>query len=80
MDSLENRTGFLSFNGSPPRLWITSEDEDFDETTLRHWKEEGYDVTYLPMGADVNTYTNTLTSLADDLGTFPRAPTASPIL
>jgi hypothetical protein len=71
LDSIQNGTGFLSFNSSPPRLWITSEDEEFDETTIKHWKEEGYDVTYLPMGEDVKAYTNTLKSLADDLGISP---------
>jgi hypothetical protein len=33
--------GFLSFNKSPPRLHITAEDDEFDETTLQHWRDEG---------------------------------------
>ncbi|KAL6714431.1 hypothetical protein ACLMJK_007855 [Lecanora helva] len=33
-----------------PRLVVTAEAEDgaFDQLTLDHWKEEGFDVTYLP--------------------------------
>jgi hypothetical protein len=34
-------TGFLSFNSHPPRVYITADDDDFDETTLQHWREEG---------------------------------------
>jgi hypothetical protein len=33
--------GFLSFNKSPPRIYITAEDEVFDDTTLQHWRDEG---------------------------------------
>jgi hypothetical protein len=33
--------GFLSFNKSPPRIYITAEDEVFDATTLQHWRDEG---------------------------------------
>jgi hypothetical protein len=33
--------GFLSFNKSPPRLHITAEDDEFDETSLQHWRDEG---------------------------------------
>jgi hypothetical protein len=34
-------TGFLSFNSHPSKLYITAEDDEFDEQTLTHWKEEG---------------------------------------
>jgi hypothetical protein len=33
--------GFLSFNKSPPKIYITAEDDDFDETTIQHWQDEG---------------------------------------
>lgn len=41
LNPTQSGTGFLSFNSLPPRLWITSEDEEFDETTIQHWKDEG---------------------------------------
>jgi hypothetical protein len=34
-------TGFLSFNSHPPRVYVTAEDDDFDETTLQDWRDEG---------------------------------------
>jgi hypothetical protein len=37
----QNGTGFLSFNAKLPLVWITGDGEEFDETTLRYWKEEG---------------------------------------
>jgi hypothetical protein len=64
----QSGTGFLSFNSLPPRLWITSEDEEFDETTIHHWKDEGFDVTYLPMNGGGKAYVNELKRLSDDLG------------
>ena len=73
MNPTQSGTGFLSFNSLPPRLWITSEDEEFDETTIKHWKDEGYDVTYLPMGSGGKAYVNELRSLSDDLGSMIRA-------
>jgi hypothetical protein len=44
--------GFLSsdFPHPPPKLYITAEDEDFDELTLQEWRDEGFNVTYLAMG------------------------------
>lgn len=40
---------FLSsdFPRSPPKLYITSEEEDFDPLTIEEWKNEGFDVEYL---------------------------------
>jgi hypothetical protein len=43
-------TGFLSFNPHPPRIYITLEDDEFDEVTLQHWREEGFEVNYHAMG------------------------------
>jgi len=49
-------SGFLSFNRRPPRLHITAESDDFDQVTLQHWREEGFDVTYTPMGDNPKAY------------------------
>lgn len=51
----------------PPRLHVTADDNDFDPTIMRHFREEGFDVTYLPYGNDVKAYKNDLKHLADDL-------------
>ncbi|KIW05527.1 hypothetical protein, variant [Verruconis gallopava] len=67
LNPTQSGTGFLSFNSLPPRLWITSEDEEFDETTIQHWKDEGFDVTYLPMNGGGKPYVQELKRLADDL-------------
>lgn len=67
----QSGTGFLSFNSLPPRLLITSEDDEFDQTTLQHWKDEGYDVTYLPVGEGGKPYIQALKSVPDELGVLP---------
>lgn len=50
----------------PPRLWITSDDEEFDPTIVEHFTEEGFNVSYLPY-APGKTYVNDLKHLAEDL-------------
>ncbi|KAF2495291.1 hypothetical protein BU16DRAFT_561577 [Lophium mytilinum] len=62
-------TGFLSFNAKPPLVWITGDEEEFDETTLRYWKEEGFTTKYLPYKptADPNTYIARLKALHNEL-------------
>jgi carboxymethylenebutenolidase len=41
MQPAQSTSGFLSFNSLPPRLHITSEDDEFDEVTIQHWRDEG---------------------------------------
>ncbi|KAF2008452.1 dienelactone hydrolase [Aaosphaeria arxii CBS 175.79] len=61
-------TGFLTFNSLPPRLWLTGPSPHPPEKQLLYWKEEGYDVTYLPYTPDDQaSYTRALKSLHDDL-------------
>ncbi|XXG95187.1 Carboxylic acid transporter [Hypoxylon texense] len=66
-----NDPGFLSsdFPQSPPKLYITAESEDFDLLTLNEWKDEGFNVEYVPMGNGGNEYRMKLDSLSRaDLG------------
>ncbi|KAI1266905.1 hypothetical protein F5Y18DRAFT_351895 [Xylariaceae sp. FL1019] len=58
MGSNHNESGFLSSNfpRSPPKLFITAEDDVFDELTLREWRDEGFNVEYLPMGKNEAEY------------------------
>jgi hypothetical protein len=53
-----NDPGFLSddFPKSPPKLYITADDDEFDIETINDWKEEGFNVEYLPMGAGGKEY------------------------
>lgn len=63
--------GFLSddFPHAPPKLYITAETEDFDQVTIAEWRDEGFDVEYLPMGDDGAAYKQTLRELArKDMG------------
>jgi hypothetical protein len=64
---LANSNGWLSFNHSTPRLYLTAEDNDFDPDTLRAWRDEGFDVKYLPMGKGGKQYVNTLHHLGDNM-------------
>ncbi|KAJ9649069.1 hypothetical protein H2199_000982 [Coniosporium tulheliwenetii] len=51
----------------PPHLYLTAETDDFDEVIMQHWREEGFDVAYLPFNGDGHAYTAALQNLADDL-------------
>lgn len=51
----------------PPRLHITADDPEFDPIIISHWKQEGFDVTYLPFGGDVKAYRQQLATLPEDL-------------
>jgi len=48
--------GFLSkdFPRSPAKLYFIAESDDFDETTLAEWKDEGFDVQYIAMGSNAD--------------------------
>jgi hypothetical protein len=73
-------SGFLSFNSHPPRVYITSEDDDFDQETIQHWSEEGmlvsvlstsdslgFHVTYLPMRDGGKAYINQIKAISNNL-------------
>ncbi|KAK4168340.1 hypothetical protein QBC43DRAFT_228940 [Cladorrhinum sp. PSN259] len=49
--------------GTPPKLYITADSPTFDTQTLADWAAEGFDVTYLPLGDDSESYKETLRSL-----------------
>jgi len=67
LNPTQSGKGFLSFNSLPPRLHVTAEDDEFDETTLQHWRDEGFDVTYLPMNGGGKPYVAALKNLSNDL-------------
>ncbi|KAI4117354.1 MAG: hypothetical protein LQ345_002392 [Seirophora villosa] len=50
-----------------PRVVLTAEDADFDATTLQRWRDEGFDVSYLPFTAARKAYVQQLHHLADPL-------------
>ena len=59
-----------SFNRSVPKLFITAETDtvdEFDQVTLQHWHEEGFDVTYVPMGKGGKGYVEKLKSIPNSL-------------
>jgi len=59
--------GFLKFNSGTPRVWVTGEHEA-SERTLLNWKEEGFDVRYLPYDpANTSAYVRTLKTLGDQM-------------
>ena len=65
-----NGDGFLpsfSTTASPAKLIIPAETDDFDQVTLQDWRNEGYDVTYLPLNNGGKAYTNQLRSIGDQL-------------
>ena len=61
------RHGFLTFNSMPPRVYVLSDDTEFDRVFLKHLRQEGFDVNYLPFTGDVKGFKWTIQHLADDL-------------
>jgi len=60
-----------AFNNDFPKLYITAETVDashFDQVTLKHWHEEGFDIEYIPFGNGGVEYINTLKGLRVGLG------------
>ncbi len=62
--------GFLSnnFPHASPHLYFTAEDDDFDDLTLEEWRDEGFDVAYVPMGKGGKEYRERLNGLSTGLG------------
>lgn len=71
LQTLTSGNGFLtSFNTTIPRLYITAETdtvEEFDQITLKHWRDEGFDVIYLPYGNGGKAYVKELESIKDSM-------------
>jgi hypothetical protein len=71
VQTLTSGNGFLtSFNTTTPRLYITAEvdtEPEFDQITLRQWRDEGFDVTFLPFSTG-HGYINELKSLSRNMG------------
>lgn len=61
-------TNFLSkdFPRSAPKLFITGDNDDFDEVTLAEWRAEGFDVEYFSMESCGNGYLQKLQSLSKE--------------
>ena len=59
-------SNFLSkdFPRSPPKLYITGEDDDFDTVILKEWQDEGFDVEYFSVASCKNGYTDKLRALS----------------
>ena len=51
----------------PPKLYLSADDNEFDPILIQHFREEGFDPKYLPLGQGGKEYRSTLKHLADDL-------------
>lgn len=57
----------FKWNNMHPRLVLTSDTPDFDPEIIGHFKEEGFQVSYLPYDGDRTIYHAQLQQLADTL-------------
>lgn len=48
-----------------PYIFLTAETDDFDDITLQEWSDEGFIVTYVPLGNGGAEYTRRLHATAD---------------
>ena len=60
-------TSKFSWSTTISRLVVTSDTDDFDEDILSHFREEGFNVQYLPYDGDKAAYNRQLEHLADPL-------------
>jgi hypothetical protein len=59
-----------SFNTTVPKLFITAETDtvdEFDQVTLKHWQEEGFDIQYVPMGKGGKAYKEQMLSIPNSM-------------
>lgn len=49
------------------KLVVTAEEPTFDEATLQKWREEGFNVSYLPFDNSRERYAQTIEHLSDPL-------------
>ncbi|EOD47238.1 Dienelactone hydrolase [Neofusicoccum parvum] len=61
-------SALLNWRATTPRLYVTAESDDFDDFTLQAWREEGFEVQYLPFGDGGKQYVKQLHSLKEGLG------------
>lgn len=51
-----------------PRIIVSAEeDDDYDTTAVQHWKEEGFQVSYLPLASNKKFFVQQLHDYADRL-------------
>jgi hypothetical protein len=59
-----------TFSDTVPKLFITAETDsmaEFDQITLKHWRAEGFDITYIPFGNGGKEYADEMKSIARTL-------------
>ncbi|KAF9883926.1 hypothetical protein FE257_002669 [Aspergillus nanangensis] len=67
--NIPGASGFLYSGGrGAARLCITAETPDFDTETLRSWRNEGFDVVYVPADCNEKEYISRLRSVKEGLG------------
>ncbi|GES59947.1 dienelactone hydrolase [Aspergillus terreus] len=67
--NIPGASGFLYSGGfGAARLCITAETEEFDTETLHNWRDEGFDVVYVPANCNEKEYISRLRSVKEGLG------------
>ena len=61
------RTVRLNWSTSTPRLVLTSDTDDFDDTIISHFEEEGFQISYLAYDGNKAEYLAKLQHLQDPL-------------
>jgi hypothetical protein len=62
-------TGFLYNNATgKARLCISAETDEFDTEILKNWRDEGFDVIYVPYDGGGKEYVAKLKSVKEGLG------------
>ena len=57
----------MSWNTTVPRIVLTSDTDEFDETIVQHFHEEGFQLAYLAYEGNHNEYMSRLQHLQDPL-------------
>ena len=69
MSSLSAQSDFFSHlrAAQTHHVFLTAETDDFDEATTADWQDEGFKVTYVPLGDGGNEYIRRLHDVARDV-------------
>ena len=58
----------LQWGTRTPRVLLSAESHRFDSVTIKHWREEGFAVSYLGFNGNRKEYAASLRATAEPLG------------
>ena len=67
-DTLISKAMHLKWGLRTARVLLSAESVQFDPVSIKHWREEGFTVSYLAFNGNAKEYAASLRSIAEPLG------------